>query len=155
MKRRRGKREKERINKKERRRREKKREMTGKEQMEELCKELVEELRSGVIRGLGEGLARRGMSQAIFKRMNPSPPGPYIVPELTISFCPSCKRRVMASEPILGNLSRPDRFLRVATQDIAVAVARKSGKDIRNSPTSISAKHRAMHRLHCKRLSWR
>lgn len=43
--------------------------MTGKEQMEELCKELVEELRSGVIRGLGEGLARRGMSQAIFKRM--------------------------------------------------------------------------------------
>ena len=37
--------------------------------MEELCKELVEELRSGVIRGLGEGLARRGMSQAIFKRM--------------------------------------------------------------------------------------
>ena len=49
--------------------REKKREMTGKEQMEELCKELVEELRSGVIRGLGEGLARRGMSQAIFKRM--------------------------------------------------------------------------------------
>lgn len=51
------------------RRKEKKREMTGKEQMEELCKELVEELRSGVIRGLGEGLARRGMSQAIFKRM--------------------------------------------------------------------------------------
>lgn len=50
-------------------RREKAREMTGKEQMEELCKELVEELRSGVIRGLGEGLARRGMSQAIFKRM--------------------------------------------------------------------------------------
>lgn len=49
--------------------REKKRGMTGKEQMEELCKELVEELRSGVIRGLGEGLARRGMSQAIFKRM--------------------------------------------------------------------------------------
>lgn len=48
---------------------EKKRGMTGKEQMEELCKELVEELRSGVIRGLGEGLARRGMSQAIFKRM--------------------------------------------------------------------------------------
>ena len=43
--------------------------MTGKEQMEELCKELREELRSGVIRGLGEGLARRGMSQAIFKRM--------------------------------------------------------------------------------------
>lgn len=43
--------------------------MTGKEQMEELCKELVEELRSGVIRGLGEGLARRGMSHAIFKRM--------------------------------------------------------------------------------------
>lgn len=43
--------------------------MTGKEQMEELCKELEEELRSGVIRGLGEGLARRGMSQAIFKRM--------------------------------------------------------------------------------------
>ena len=37
--------------------------------MEELCKELREELRSGVIRGLGEGLARRGMSQAIFKRM--------------------------------------------------------------------------------------
>lgn len=69
MKRRRGKRKKERINKKERRRREKKRGMTGKEQMEELCKELVEELRSGVIRGLGEGLARRGMSQAIFKRM--------------------------------------------------------------------------------------
>ena len=51
------------------RRKEKKREMTGKEQMEELCKELREELRSGVIRGLGEGLARRGMSQAIFKRM--------------------------------------------------------------------------------------
>lgn len=50
-------------------RREKTREMTGKEQMEELCKELVEELRSGVIRGLGEGLARRGMSHAIFKRM--------------------------------------------------------------------------------------
>ena len=69
MKRRRGKRKKERINKKERRRREKKRGMTGKEQMEELCKELREELRSGVIRGLGEGLARRGMSQAIFKRM--------------------------------------------------------------------------------------
>lgn len=43
--------------------------MTGKEQMEELCKELREELRSGVIRGLGEGLARRGMSHAIFKRM--------------------------------------------------------------------------------------
>lgn len=43
--------------------------MTGKEQMEELCKEMVEELRSGVIRGLGEGLARRGMSHAIFKRM--------------------------------------------------------------------------------------
>lgn len=58
-----------RKNKKERRRKEKKREMTGKEQMEELCKELREELRSGVIRGLGEGLARRGMSQAIFKRM--------------------------------------------------------------------------------------
>lgn len=37
--------------------------------MEELCKELREELRSGVIRGLGEGLSRRGMSQAIFKRM--------------------------------------------------------------------------------------
>ena len=69
MERRRGKRKKERINKKERRRREKKRGMTGKEQMEELCKELVEELRSGVIRGLGEGLARRGMSHAIFKRM--------------------------------------------------------------------------------------
>lgn len=69
MKRRRGKRKKERINKKERRRREKKRGMTGKEQMEELCKEMVEELRSGVIRGMGEGLARRGMSQAIFKRM--------------------------------------------------------------------------------------
>ena len=69
MKRRRGKRKKERINKKERRRREKKRGMTGKEQMEELCKELREELRSGVIRGLGEGLARRGMSHAIFKRM--------------------------------------------------------------------------------------
>lgn len=49
--------------------RKKEREMTGKEQMEELCKELVEELRSGVIRGLGEGLARRGMSHAIFKRM--------------------------------------------------------------------------------------
>lgn len=48
---------------------EKKRGMTGKEQMEEMCKELVEELRSGVIRGLGEGLARRGMSHAIFKRM--------------------------------------------------------------------------------------
>lgn len=43
--------------------------MTGKEQMEELCEELREELRSGVIRGLGEGLARRGMSHAIFKRM--------------------------------------------------------------------------------------
>lgn len=69
MERRRGKRKKERINKKERRRREKKRGMTGKEQMEELCKELREELRSGVIRGLGEGLARRGMSHAIFKRM--------------------------------------------------------------------------------------
>ena len=69
MKRRRWKRKKEGINKKERGRREKKREMTGKEQMEELCKELREELRSGVIRGLGEGLARRGMSHAIFKRM--------------------------------------------------------------------------------------
>ena len=44
--------------------------------------------------------ASRARGQAIFSRIKPSPPGPYIVPELTIRCCCSCKRKATASELI-------------------------------------------------------
>ena len=52
----------------------------------------------------------------------------------------------MASEPIpdaRGSLSKPDKSLQAVAQNIAASAPRKSGRDIRNSPTGISAKHRA------------
>ena len=44
--------------------------------------------------------ASRARGQAIFSRIKPSPPGPYIVPELTIRCCCSCKRKATTSELI-------------------------------------------------------